>query len=104
MSHAVHVEAARLLLDRFYRELALGATIGHAVAKARSSLRTTPARWIESGPGGRTISLRDWFLPHLYQRGLDEPLLPPAAADARPVRQFDVFLSHYLFLINSQVD
>ena len=35
MSHAVHVEAARLLLDRFYRELAAGATIGHAVAQAR---------------------------------------------------------------------
>ena len=33
MSHAVHVEAARLLLDRFYRELALGTTIGHAVAR-----------------------------------------------------------------------
>ena len=39
MGHAVHVEAARLLLDRFYRELASGATIGHAVAQARS------ARW-----------------------------------------------------------
>ncbi len=54
MGHAVHVEAARLLLDRFYRELVRGTTIGHAVAEARKALRSTPARWIESGPGGRT--------------------------------------------------
>jgi tetratricopeptide (TPR) repeat protein len=94
MSHAVHVEAARLLLDRFYRELTSGATIGHAVAQARGALVSTPFRWIEYGPGGRTIALKDWFLPHLYQRGHDEPLLPPGAARQRPVRQFDVFLSH----------
>jgi tetratricopeptide (TPR) repeat protein len=94
MGHAVHVEAARLLLDRFYRELAGGATIGHAVAQARSALASAPFRWIEHGPGGRSISLEDWFLPHLYQRGLDEPLLPPDAASWQPVRQYDLFLSH----------
>ncbi len=94
MGHAVHVEAARLLLDRFYRELVSGATIGHAVAQARSALVSTPYRWIEIGPGGRTISLQDWFLPHLYQRGLDEPLLPRDAAKQQTVRLFDVFLSH----------
>ncbi len=38
--------------------------------------------------------MQDWFLPHLYQRGLDEPLLPRDAAKQQPVRQFDVFLSH----------
>ncbi|HSS75889.1 MAG TPA: CHAT domain-containing protein, partial [Thermoanaerobaculia bacterium] len=64
MGYAVHVEAARLLLDRFYRELVQGTTIGHAVAEARKALIATPARWIESGPGGRTVELRDWFLPH----------------------------------------
>jgi len=94
MGHAVHVEAARLLLDRFYRELVRGTTIGQAVAEARKALRSTPARWIETGPGGRTIELRDWFLPHLYQRASDDALVPPAAARERPVRQFDTFLSH----------
>lgn len=94
MGHAVHVEAARLLLDRFYRELVRGATIGQAVAEARKALRSTPARWIESGPGGRTIDLRDWFLPHLYQRQVDDALVPPAAGNVQAVRQFDVFLSH----------
>src|SRR6185295_4515295 len=94
MGHAVHVEAARLLLDRFYRELVRGTTIGHAVAEARKVLRSTPARWIESGPGGRTIELRDWFLPHLYQRDLDDTLVPSEAAKQQPVREFDLFLSH----------
>jgi tetratricopeptide (TPR) repeat protein len=94
MGHAVHVEAARLLLDRFYRELVRGATIGQAVAEARKALRSTPARWIETGPGGRTIELRDWFLPHLYQRQADDALVPPAAGKTEPVRRFDVFLSH----------
>lgn len=94
MGHAVHVEAARLLLDRFYRELVRGTTIGHAVAQGRSALVSASARWIEYGPGGRTITLEDWFLPHLYQRGSDEPLLPPDAAAQKLVRQYDLFLSH----------
>lgn len=94
MGHAVHVEAARRLLDRFYRELVRGTTIGQAVAEARKALRSAPARWIEPGPGGRTIELRDWFLPHLYQCDADEALVPPEAAQQQPVRQFDVFLSH----------
>jgi tetratricopeptide (TPR) repeat protein len=94
MSHAVHVEAARLLLDRFYRELVRGTTIGHAVAEARKALIATPGRWIETGPGGRTIKLRDWFLPHLYQREGDDALVPPHALGQQPVRQYDLFLSH----------
>jgi hypothetical protein len=94
MGHAVHVEAARLLLDRFYRELVRGTTIGKAVAEARKALRSTPARWLESGPGGRTIELRDWFLPHLYQRAADDTLVPPEAVRQQPVREYDVFLSH----------
>ncbi len=94
MGHAVHVEAARLLLDRFYRELVSGTSIGQAVAEARKALIATPARWIETGPGGRTIELRDWFLPHLYQREGDDALVPTEAARQQPVRQFDLFLSH----------
>jgi len=94
MGHAVHVEAARLLLDRFYRELVRGTTIGQAVAEARKALLSTPGRWIESGPGGRTIELTDWFLPHLYQRAADDALVPPDAIGKEPVRLFDLFLSH----------
>ena len=94
MGHAVHVEAARLLLDRFYRELARGTTIGHAVAQGRSALVAAPARWLEYGPGARTLRLEDWFLPQLYQRGADEALLPPGLAKQQAPRQFDLFLSH----------
>ncbi len=94
MSHAVHVEAARLLLDRFYRELVLGTTIGHAVAEARKVLRSTPGAGSNPVPEGRTIELRDWFLPHLYQRDADDILVPPRAAGHEPVREFDLFLSH----------
>jgi tetratricopeptide (TPR) repeat protein len=94
MGHAVHVEAARLLLDRFYRDLVSGTSIGQAVAESRKALRATPARWIEPGPRGRKIELHDWFLPHLYQRAADDALVPPDAAKQQPVRQFDVFLSH----------
>ena len=93
MGHAVHVEAAKVLLKRFYEELARGTTIGHAVARGRKALVATDARWIESGPRGRTITLEDWFLPHLYQRGLDEPLLPREVAAEQSPRLFDLFLS-----------
>src|SRR5439155_12190132 len=94
MGHAVHVEAARVLLDRFYRELVRGTTIGQAIAQGRGALVSANPRWIEYGPRDRTITLEDWFLPHLYQRGLDEPLLPPRRDGEEPVRKFDVFLSH----------
>ena len=42
MGHAVHVEAARLLLDRFYRELVRGTTIGQAVAEGQPLLSIEP--------------------------------------------------------------
>jgi len=79
MSHSVRVETTRLLLGRFYRELVRGATNGQAVTEARKVLWSTRARWIESGPDGRTVDLRDWFLPQLYQRAGDEALVPPDA-------------------------
>ena len=103
MSHAVHVEAARVLLERFYRELVAGGTIGQALDLGRASLVTQPDRWIELGPGGRTVELHDWFLPQLYQRGDDLRLVPPgtiaptgAAGETEPADTpaFDVFLSH----------
>jgi hypothetical protein len=72
------------LLDRFYRELVRGTTIGQAVAEARKALLATPARWIETGPGGRTVELHDWFLPHLYQRAEDDTLVPPDVTRQQP--------------------
>jgi tetratricopeptide (TPR) repeat protein len=99
MSHAVHVEAARILLERFYRELVAGGTIGEALGGGRAALVANPHRWIEYGPGGRTVELQDWYLPHLYQRAGDLQLVPqrrwaPGAATKREEARFDVFLSH----------
>jgi len=94
MGHAVHIEAARLLLERFYKELASGRTVGQAVALARKVLRTTPTRFIEFGPHGREIKLQDWFLPHLYQRADDQVLVPPKDEASRKVKDYDLFLSY----------
>ena len=94
MGHAMHFEAARLLLGRFYRELMRGRTIGDAVVEARKALASTPVRRrTESGPHRRAIELRDWFLPHLYQRDVDVALVPPNADGWQAEHRFDVFLS-----------
>ena len=105
MSYAVHVEATRVLLDRFYRELVAGASIGQALDEGRAALIAQPHRWIELGPGGRTVELKDWFLPQLYQRGHDLTLVEsssvghvsnvPTHDEIVPHEStFDVFLSH----------
>jgi tetratricopeptide (TPR) repeat protein len=79
MSYAVHVEAARILLARFYRELARGRNIGQAMESGRGALMAQRDRWLEYGPQGKSVQLQDWFLPQLYQRGSDMPLVGPAA-------------------------
>jgi tetratricopeptide (TPR) repeat protein len=102
MGFAVHVEAARVLLERFYRELVTGVTVGQALEQGRGAMIANPHRWIEYGPGGRTIELADWHLPHLYQRGQDIQLVPANAARAAANRlaataqkfEFDAFLSY----------
>lgn len=91
MSHAVHVAAAHIFLERLYRETVVGACVGQAIEQGRASLLARPARWLELGPGAKTVELHDWFLPNLYQRGEDQPILPPAPP---PPDTFDVFLSH----------
>ena len=85
-SHAVHVEAAKLLVERFYREVAAGRTIGQALDEARVKLKATPARWLSAGPHAATLDLADWFIPQLYQVGPDPVLLVGLAAltDAAP--------------------
>ena len=79
MSYAVHVEAARILIARFYRELARGRTIGQAMENGRGALMAQRDRWLEYGPQGKSIQLQDWFLPQLYQRGSDMRLVGPVA-------------------------
>lgn len=74
-SHSVHIEASRILVERFYRELASGLSVGQALSESRSALRAKPQRWLHLGPNAATIDLQDWFLPQLYQVGADPVLL-----------------------------
>lgn len=89
MSHAVHVEATRVLLERFYQDLVAGATIGQALEAGRGALIANPYRWLERGPGGRSLELVDWFLPTLYQQGEDLRLVPPGAAARRAAKEVE---------------
>jgi tetratricopeptide (TPR) repeat protein len=75
MSYAVHVEAAKILVERFYEKLVRGKTVGDALGQARAALLAQAERWVEPGPSGRKIPLVDWFLPQLYQAGKDLSLV-----------------------------
>ncbi|VAW38390.1 hypothetical protein MNBD_CHLOROFLEXI01-3303 [hydrothermal vent metagenome] len=75
-SHAVHIEAARLLVERFYRQLANGRSVGQALEEGRTRLHANRARWLHVGPDAPTIDLQDWFIPQLYQVGRDPILVP----------------------------
>ncbi len=76
-SHSIHVEASRLLVERFYQELVDGLTIGKALEEARTGLRAQPSRPLAPGPNPETVDLQDWFVPQLYQVGDDLALVSP---------------------------
>ena len=80
-SHAVHVKAARILVERFYRELASGMTVGQSLDEARSALMADPLRWLHPDPDADVVDLKDWFIPQLYQTGPDPAIV---AKDASP--------------------
>ena len=82
-SHSVHVKAARLLVERFYKELADGLTIGQALEEARARLRAEPARWLHLGPNAESVDLQDWFIPQLYQVGQDPALVKQQDGSAK---------------------
>lgn len=84
MSHAVQVEATRILLGEFYRRLAAGATVGQALEAGRAALAEHPRRGPEPDSRDTSLELQDWFLPQLYQAGPDVPLVPPGGAEMAP--------------------
>jgi len=83
-SHSVHVQAARLLVERFYRELAAGQSIGASLSEARRKLHADTARWLHLGPNAETVDLQDWFIPQLYQAGPDLALIPSPTEPTTP--------------------
>lgn len=74
-SHAVHIQAAKLFVVRFYRELCEGRTVGQAIEESRSRLHADRKRYLHLGPDAETIDLQDWFIPQLYQVGADVALV-----------------------------
>ena len=79
-SHSVHVRAATLLVERLYRELVAGASVGEALEEARAALHADRKRWLTLGPDAETLDLQDWPIPQLYQAGADPVLVPGGAA------------------------
>lgn len=78
MSHSVLVTAAQRFSGALYRGICDGLSVAEAVATARHALLQDPRRG-QAG-GGHELSLRDWFVPVLLQRGDDPVLLPGGAA------------------------
>jgi tetratricopeptide (TPR) repeat protein len=86
MSHAVHVDATRILLARFYAGLAAGLSIGAALEEGRGALAAKPERRLAAAPDAPTIPVQDWVVPTLYQRGRDLVLAPRDAELTKKAR------------------
>jgi tetratricopeptide (TPR) repeat protein len=81
MTHSVLVDTTRALFGHFYRELARGETVGAALDNARAQLYAQTERSArQRAEGPIALTLQDWFLPALYQPGVDTGLLTETAA------------------------
>jgi tetratricopeptide (TPR) repeat protein len=74
-SHSVHIQAARILVECFYKKLVGGLSVGAALQEARSAMKVTPKRFLHLGPDAECVEIQDWFIPQLYQVGADPVLL-----------------------------
>ena len=82
MTHSVLVNTTRALFGHLYRELARGETIGTALDNARAQLYLEPERGVRQRAEGQIgLNLQDWFLPALYQPGIDTALLTETPTD-----------------------
>lgn len=85
MSYVVLVATARRFVARLFSVLARGGTLGDAVEAARDELVSTPTqaphqRRYGLGPH----SMRDWFVPVLYEAGPDHSLISEPAPAVSP--------------------
>lgn len=62
-SHSVHVEAARILVERFYKELTRGRTVGQSLEEARADMVAQPARCLHRTRGRRARGTAVRHLP-----------------------------------------
>jgi hypothetical protein len=83
MNYSVLVVAARKFVKAFYGGLADGLTVGRAVDEGRFALlsdverHTLTRRDAEGKLVEETVTLRDWFLPALYQQSADPVVFGP---------------------------
>lgn len=93
MNYSVLVTAACRFVEAFYGGLAEGLTVGQAVDAGRLGLLGDEARLklARRDAAGKvveeTVSLRDWFLPALYQQAADPVIFAPAAGAATSAGQ-----------------
>lgn len=73
MQYSVLVPASKQFFAAFYTVLTEGETIGQAMDAGRRALLRDEFRFMLHHPDGsdRPITLRDWFLPVLYQQAAD---------------------------------
>lgn len=89
MNYSVLVVAARKFVEAFYGKLAGGLTVGQAVDEARYALladdqrHTLTRRDAEGNLIEETITLRDWFLPALYQQSADPVVFTSPSPEQR---------------------
>lgn len=102
-SHAVHIRAVQLLVERIYAELVSRLTIGQALAEARACLYADPARWLDPDSRAKTIDLEDWFVPQLYQVGDDPVLIMPESTLATEHKlRMTIDLEHEKLVVMNQ--
>jgi tetratricopeptide (TPR) repeat protein len=77
-SHAVLVSASRILIERFYKAVCKGKSIGEALNAGRRALHADPVR---AKTRAGDLTLRDWHIAELYQVG-EDPVLVPGGAPA----------------------
>jgi len=86
MTYSVLVPTTRMLFGKFYEELARHKGVGEALDNARRYLANHPVKYeVQRGAERVPLRLYDWFLPALYQPGVDGPLLRdlgPATTDS----------------------
>jgi len=86
MSHSVHIDMTRLLMEGFYGAIARGQPLGPALQAGRNQVLASPSRRMGAGPDAPQVELEDWFVPQLYQGGEDPVLLSkkPSRRKAKP--------------------
>ncbi|MBS4097657.1 MAG: tetratricopeptide repeat protein [Sulfuricella sp.] len=86
MTHSVLVHTTRDLFGEFYRQLALHRPVGAALDAARRHLANHPEKYpVQRGAERVWLKLHDWFIPALYQHGVDGPLLEEGAVAQMPL-------------------